>query len=119
MLRILLLALGLAAAEVFAQDPGRIVFTQTAQPACALCHTLADAGSSAEIGPDLDQLKPTAEQVVTAVRYGVGIMPAFEESLSEAEIDAVAQYVARVTGADLNASNGAGHHGGGKKMHPP
>ena len=79
-------------------DKGKQVFTQDAQPSCTICHTLADAGSAGAIGPDLDELKPSEEQVVNAVTSGVGIMPAFNESLSEKQIQAVAHYVATVTG---------------------
>jgi mono/diheme cytochrome c family protein len=63
-----------------------------------LCHTLADAGSTAEIGPNLDELKPTAEQVAAAVGDGVGVMPAYQETLTEEQIAAVAAYVAEATG---------------------
>ncbi len=81
-------------------DKGKQVFTQEAQPSCTICHTLADAGSAGAIGPDLDELKPTMEQVVNAVTSGVGVMPAFNESLSEEQINAVAHYVATVTGGN-------------------
>ncbi|WP_255853611.1 SorU family sulfite dehydrogenase c-type cytochrome subunit [Marinobacterium rhizophilum] len=75
-------------------DQGKEVFQQQAQPSCTVCHTLNDAGSSGAIGPKLDDLKPTAEQVSNAVSGGVGIMPAFEELLSAEQIKAVAHYVA-------------------------
>ncbi|MBC7944354.1 MAG: cytochrome c [Burkholderiales bacterium] len=78
---------------------GKTIFTKTAQPSCTLCHALKDAGSSAEIGPNLDELKPDAERVAKAVKDGLGIMPAFGESLSDEQIKAVAHYVARATGA--------------------
>lgn len=81
-------------------EKGKQVFSQDAQPSCTICHTLADAGSEGAIGPDLDQLKPTRQQVVNAVTSGVGVMPAFNESLSEEEIQAVAHYVAAVTGGE-------------------
>lgn len=74
-------------------DEGKKVFQQLAQPSCSICHTLNDAGSSGEIGPKLDDLKPTLEQVLNAVSGGVGIMPAFEDSLSAEQIKAVAHYV--------------------------
>src|SRR5262245_56530261 len=32
-------------------DPGRIVFTKTANPSCGGCHTLKDAGTSGTVGP--------------------------------------------------------------------
>ena len=46
---------------------------------------------------NLDQLKPSAEQVSNAVKSGVGIMPAFGDSLSERQISAVAKYIESVT----------------------
>ncbi len=102
--RWVLLATALLPGTVLADgDPstlGRRVFTELAQPSCGLCHTLQDAGTTGQIGPDLDTLKPKPEQVAAAVRGGVGIMPAFAESLSEEEINAVARYVAGVTGGD-------------------
>lgn len=81
-------------------EKGKKVFTQEAQPACTVCHTLADAGSTGAIGPNLDELKPSRETVVNAVNGGVGVMPAFGDSLSTEQIQAVAAYVATVTGGD-------------------
>jgi len=78
-------------------DLGKEVFTQTAQPSCTICHALADAGSSGAIGPDLDELKPTREQIINAVVGGVGVMPAFEDSLSSEQIQALADYILSVT----------------------
>ncbi|SFM62814.1 SorU family sulfite dehydrogenase c-type cytochrome subunit [Marinobacter zhejiangensis] len=78
-------------------DEGRKVFTEAAQPSCTVCHTLADAGSTGIIGPNLDELAPDEERVRQAVTTGVGIMPAFAETLSEEQISAVAHYVATVT----------------------
>lgn len=76
---------------------GKQVFTERATPSCTICHTLADAEASGEIGPNLDQLAPTEEQVALAVSNGVGVMPAFGDSLSAEEIAAVAHYVAEIT----------------------
>lgn len=81
-------------------EQGKQVFTQEAQPSCSLCHALADASAAGAIGPDLDELKPSREQVINAVSRGVGIMPAFDESLSAEQIEAVAHYIAAVTGGD-------------------
>ena len=78
---------------------GRKVFTQLAQPQCGVCHTLAAAGTSGAIGPKLDELQPNEERVRNAVRQGVGIMPAYEKKLTEAQIRAVARYVARAVKA--------------------
>lgn len=77
---------------------GKQVFLELAQPSCGICHTLADAGSVGEIGPNLDELAPSEMQVRAAVANGVGVMPAFGESLTEEQIGAVAHYVASVTG---------------------
>lgn len=79
-------------------EAGRTIFNETAQPPCAICHTLADAEAEGEIGPNLDEFKPTADQVRAAVTGGIGVMPAFEEILSTEEIEAVSLYVAKVTG---------------------
>jgi len=92
----------LAALPVGADDArlalGRQVFSEQAQPSCSLCHSLREAGASGVVGPDLDQLKPSAERVAAAVRGGVGLMPSFAESLSAQQIEAVAHYVAQVAG---------------------
>lgn len=80
-------------------DDGRRVFTSAAPP-CATCHTLAAAGASGKIGPNLDALDPTEARVRRAVRSGVGAMPAYEDTLSDSEIDAVSRYVASVAGTE-------------------
>ncbi|CCG96692.1 putative (sorB) Cytochrome c [Marinobacter nauticus ATCC 49840] len=80
-------------------ESGRAIFTEVAQPSCTICHTLADAGASGSIGPNLDGLRPNRDQVIRAVTSGVGVMPAFEESLTESQIQAVADYVVSVTSA--------------------
>jgi mono/diheme cytochrome c family protein len=33
---------------------GKEIFTKTASPACASCHTYGPAGSTAQVGPNLD-----------------------------------------------------------------
>jgi len=91
----LALALPLAARG---DDLGRKVFTETAEPPCALCHTLQAAGAEGTIGPSLDELKPDRDRIVQAVRKGVGVMPPFADKLSEAEIQAVAAFVAKAVG---------------------
>mgnify|MGYP002636251372 CR=1 FL=1 len=74
---------------------GRAVFTKLAVPPCGLCHTLTDAGTTGQIGPKLDELKPDANQVVAAVREGTGAMPPFAGKLTEEQIRAVAYYVSQ------------------------
>lgn len=65
---------------------------------CAGCHTLADAGATGTVGPNLDQSKPPEELAVDRVTNGQGAMPAFAETLSDEQIAAVAAYVAEVAG---------------------
>ena len=63
--------------------------------ACGACHILKAAASEGNIGPNLDILKPTEEQVKLIVTEGLGVMPAFGEEgiLTSEEIDAVSHYV--------------------------
>lgn len=93
----LLLAAGPALADDAAQMAlGKKLFT-TATPACAVCHTLKDAGAEGAIGPVLDELQPDADRVTRAMRNGIGSMPSFKGTLSDAEIAAVALYVSRAS----------------------
>ena len=80
-----------AAASVAQMELGLKVFNNKAQ--CGMCHTLQAAGSEGQIGVNLDQLKPSMLQVVSAVTNGISVMPSFEVMLSSEEIDAVAYYV--------------------------
>ena len=67
---------------------------------CAGCHVLKNAGANGNIGPSLDQLKPSMERVTAAVNGGLGIMPAFGATgmLTPKEIEAVSFYVATNAG---------------------
>ena len=67
--------------------------------ACGGCHTLADAGSSGAVGPNLDEAQPDAERVQTIVTNGQGGMPSFSSTLSEQQIADVAAYVSSVAGS--------------------
>ena len=82
-------------------DPvaGKEVFLTVASPACESCHTLSDAGSTGTVGPDLDSLAPTYDQVLNQVTNGGGPMPAYKGSLTEAQIQDVAAYVSSVAGS--------------------
>lgn len=81
-------------------DPqaGKEVFTSTAQPACSSCHTYGPAGSTAEVGPNLDDVlqgkdpqfiyesivDPDAE---IADGFSAGIMPKdYGESLDDQQL---------------------------------
>lgn len=90
---VLLAPLAALAWSAQADDEGRKLFT-TVTPACALCHTLKDAGATGAVGPSLDELKPDRDRVVQALRTGIGQMPAFTH-LTEAQIQALASYVER------------------------
>ena len=60
---------------------------------CGTCHALEAAGSMGNIGPNLDQLKPSLDQIIYAVTNGIGVMQAWENILTSEEIEAVAYYV--------------------------
>jgi mono/diheme cytochrome c family protein len=61
---------------------------------CGSCHTLAAAKTTGTVGPNLDQLKPPLPTVRRQVINGGGVMPAFKNLLSDAQIEAVSRYVA-------------------------
>ncbi|MHA7879124.1 MAG: SorU family sulfite dehydrogenase c-type cytochrome subunit [Saccharospirillum sp.] len=79
-------------------EMGKNVFIQASAPPCTVCHTLNDAGSAGQVGPNLDSMAPSQEQVYAAVTQGVGIMPAYGGTLSEEQRQAVAYYVSQVAG---------------------
>ncbi len=81
----------------------------TGATACGACHTLADAGSEAATGPNLDEslqgkdaayieesiVKPDA---ALTEGFGPGIMPPnYADTLSPAEVDALVKYLAEMT----------------------
>ena len=74
---------------------GKSIF---ASAGCNGCHTLADAGATGTVGPNLDEAKPSKELVVDRVTNGQGGMPSFKGQLSEEQIQAVADYVSSVAG---------------------
>lgn len=94
--------LGLACfAHAQSNDPtyiaGKSLFLK-AVPACAICHTLNDAGSEGAVGPVLDEIKPSAQRVTKALRNGLGSMPSYGAKLSESQIEALARYVSKTSG---------------------
>ena len=80
--------------EIF--ETGKKIFLEEGN--CATCHTLSDAGSEGNIGPNLDTVTMTVESVTEMVTYGLGVMPAFgeDEILTKEEIDIVSKYVVSV-----------------------
>jgi mono/diheme cytochrome c family protein len=73
---------------------GAAIFTAN----CATCHTLAAAGTTGTIGPNLDDAKPSMDLVVERVTNGMGVMPSFKGTLSDEQIQAVAKYVSENAG---------------------
>jgi cytochrome c6 len=80
-----------------AYTAGKSLFSR-AVPACAICHTLKDAESEGAVGPVLDEIKPSAERVVKALRNGLGSMPSYRAKFSDSQIEAIARYVSRASG---------------------
>ena len=72
-------------------DLGLEVYNNKAQ--CGVCHALQAIGSKGNIGPNLDQLKPSIDRIIYVVTNGIGVMQAWEGILSQEEIEAVAYYV--------------------------
>ena len=95
----------MAASSAWAADDaamlklGKELFNKGSVPACAVCHTLRDAGAKGEVGPVLDELKPDAARVAAALRNGIGQMPSYTGKLDDKQIAALASYVAKATGA--------------------
>jgi mono/diheme cytochrome c family protein len=85
-----------AGTGVTAEKPtdGKSIFSST----CGGCHTLADAGTSGTVGPNLDQARPPKALVVDRVTNGQGAMPSFKDSLDPDQIQAVADYVSTAAG---------------------
>jgi cytochrome c oxidase subunit II len=81
--------------EAGSAENGKAVFTAQG---CGGCHALADAGTSAPIGPDLDEVRPSAARVRRMIRTGSldGVM---QPGLLEGEeARRVSAYVARAAG---------------------
>ena len=91
-----------------AAPDGKTLFTSGASPACGSCHTLSDAGTTATIGPNLDDVlkgkdaafiqesidNPGAE---VAKGYQDGIMPTnYGDTLQPEEIKALTDYLVQV-----------------------
>jgi cytochrome c551 len=69
-------------------EEARTMFSET----CGSCHVLADAGTSGTVGPALDGLGLTADDVAAQIANGGGAMP--PGLLSGEDAEAVAAYVA-------------------------
>ena len=63
---------------------------------CGGCHTLSAAGTSGQVGPDLDQMRPSQDRVLNAIRRGPGQMP--ENVATGADAQAIARFVSQNAG---------------------
>lgn len=80
-------------------DPiaGHDAFILGTDPACGDCHTLAEAGTTGTAGPNLDEVKPTFEEVVDAIKTKHPDIPAYAD-LTSFFIENIAAYVSRNAG---------------------
>jgi cytochrome c oxidase subunit 2 len=90
------------------ETDGKAIFNST-EANCKACHTLADAGSNATIGPDLDDVLADRDEAFIresivdpgteiADGYQDGIMPPnFGQTLQPGQIDALVKYLSEVT----------------------
>ena len=84
-----------AAEDAVQVQLGKTLFTKTAVPACSLCHTLKDASAEGAVGPVLDEIKPDKSRIIKALQNGIGQMPSYKASLSDTQMQAIADYVAK------------------------
>jgi cytochrome c6 len=74
---------------------GETIFNQS----CASCHAFQAAGSTGTIGPNLDESQIALEAAIEQIRQGGGGMPAFADTLTNEQIQAVAEYVVENRGS--------------------
>ncbi len=104
------------------RSKGKELFVSGANgnPSCGSCHTLADAGTSGTVGPNLDQAlgysckQGFAEDTVYSVVHGQidlaqGAMPA--DLVTGQDADDVAAYVASVAGKNIEGCDPSGDQG--------
>lgn len=72
---------------------GYRLFNDAVSPPCAACHSLQAADALGLIGPNLDELKPDARRIRTALAQGVGAMPAYAELLTDTEVTALVEFI--------------------------
>jgi cytochrome c oxidase subunit 2 len=85
---------------------GKTIFVQS----CGSCHTLADAGTTGNLGPNLDEVLPgqseqdvydsiVSPDAVITPGYEAGVMPVtFGELLSDEQLEALVTYLLDVAG---------------------
>ena len=85
-------------AKTFADEKfnlGKEIFLNSGN--CATCHSLKDAGSVANVGPNLNEIRPDLGRVIISVTNGAGVMPSYLGVLSQDEIEAVSYYVSEAS----------------------
>jgi cytochrome c6 len=65
---------------------------------CGVCHVFKAAGASGTIGPNLDTSKISRATVVARITNGKGTMPAFQGTLTPAQIQDLADFVFKSRG---------------------
>jgi mono/diheme cytochrome c family protein len=75
---------------------GRDAFLIGTEPRCGDCHTLADAGTTSQVATNLDEAKPTYQEVLDALDDGPGAMPSYEDTSMEVKAN-IAAYVESAT----------------------
>ena len=78
---------------------------------CGTCHTLADAGTGGQVGPNLDSAKPDYATALEFITNGKGGMPSFKaQGLTDDQLKCMAGYVATWAGGsgDTEGPNAAG-----------
>ncbi len=89
--------------------PGAAAFSN-ALP-CGTCHTLADAGTGGQVGPNLDSAKPDYATALEFITNGKGGMPSFKaQGLTDDQLKCMAGYVATWAGGsgETQGPNAAG-----------
>lgn len=71
---------------------GKSIFVEK----CGSCHALADAGTTGQVGPSLDEVMPDEQRVRGQIESGGGAMP--PGLVTGAKADQVAAYVASAAG---------------------
>jgi cytochrome c oxidase subunit II len=95
------------AAAMGGQAQGKQLFTSLG---CGSCHTLADADTTAEVGPNLDEALPGQDpasvsqsivdpDAVIAQGFQPGVMPKiYDEQLSDAQLEGLVEYLLEAAG---------------------
>ena len=81
---------------------------------CANCHTLQAANAIAEVGPNLDQIRPNKATVLNAIENGksAGNGQMAGGLYTDQDADDVANFVAKAVGSDEAPAGGDGASGG-------